>query len=109
MWSGKIRDPQTFQRRRAFYWDKPSYACLATRIPTGCEITAEKLQKTEAAEDFLFSLGFSDFRVRMMPNGAARLQLPENQLPLLMEKRAEILNELKKHYPAVLLDLEVRG
>lgn len=72
-------------------------------------ITAEKLQKTEAAEDFLFSLGFSDFRVRMMPNGAARLQLPENQLPLLMEKRAEILNELKKHYPAVLLDLEVRG
>ena len=92
-----------------FTWDKPSYACLATRIPTGCEITAEKLQKTEAAEDFLFSIGFSDFRVRMMPNGAARLQLPENQLPLLMEKRAEILNELKKHYPAVLLDLEVRG
>ncbi len=28
------------------------------RIPTGCEITAEKLQKTEAAEDFLFALGF---------------------------------------------------
>ena len=92
-----------------FTWDKPSYACLATRIPTGCEITAEKLQKTEAAEDFLFALGFHDFRVRMMPDGAARLQLPENQLSLLMEKRAEILNELKKHYPAVLLDLEVRG
>lgn len=72
-------------------------------------VTAEKLQKTEAAEDFLFSLGFSDFRVRMMPNGAARLQLPENQLSLLMEKREEILNELKKSYPAVLLDLEVRG
>ena len=87
-----------------FTWDKPSYAC-----PTGCEITAEKLQKTEKAEDFLFSLGFSDFRVRMMPNGAARLQLPENQLPLLMEKREEILDELKKSYPAVLLDLEVRG
>ena len=92
-----------------FTWDKPSYACLATRIPTGCEITAEKLQKTEKAEDFLFSLGFSDFRVRMMPNGAAPLQLPENQLPLLMEKREEILDELKKSYPAVLLDLEVRG
>ena len=82
---------------------------LSTRIPTGCEITAEKLQKTEAAEDFLFALGFHDFRVRMMPDGAARLQLPENQLPLLMEKRAELLNELKKSYPAVLLDLEVRG
>mgnify|MGYP000710741525 FL=1 len=45
----------------------------------------------------------------MMPDGAARLQLPENQLSLLMEKRAELLNELKKSYPAVLLDLEVRG
>lgn len=92
-----------------FTWDKPSYACLATRIPIGCEITAEKLQKTEAAENFLFSLGFSDFRVRMMPNGAARLQVLSSQLPLLMEKREEILNELKKSYPAVLLDLEVRG
>ncbi len=92
-----------------FTWDKPSYACLATRIPTGCEITAEKLQKTEAAENFLFSLGFSDFRVRMMPNGAARLQILFSQLPLLMEKREEVLNELKKSYPAVLLDLEVRG
>ena len=92
-----------------FTWDKPSYACLATRIPTGCEITAEKLQKTEAAENFMFSLGFSDFRVRMMPNGAARLQVPAAQLPLVMEKREEILAELKKSYPAVLLDLEVRG
>lgn len=45
----------------------------------------------------------------LVPNGQPAWQLPENQLPLLMEKRAEILNELKKHYPAVLLDLEVRG
>lgn len=92
-----------------FTWDKPSYACLATRIPTGCEITAEKLQKTEAAENFLFSLGFSDFRVRMTPDGAAKLQLPADQLPLLMEKREEVLSVLKESYPAVLLDLEVRG
>ncbi len=92
-----------------FTWDKPSYACLATRIPTGCEITAEKLEKTEAAEDFLFSLGFSDFRVRMLPDGAAKLQLPAAQLSLLMERREMILAEFKKTYPAVLLDLEVRG
>ena len=57
----------------------------------------------------MFSLGFSDFRVRMMPNGAAKLQVPAAQLPLVMEKREEILAELKKSYPAVLLDLEVRG
>ena len=46
-----------------FTWNKPAYACLATRIPTGCTITAERLSKTERAENFLMTLGFSDFRV----------------------------------------------
>ena len=41
-------------------------------------------------------------------NGAARLQLPAEQLPRLLERRAEILSELKKTYSAVVLDLEVR-
>ena len=91
-----------------FTWNKPAYACLATRIPTGEVITSASLQRTEAAEDFLHGLGFSDFRVRLF-HGGARLQMPENHLPLLMEKRQEILNELKKHYGSVLLDLEVRN
>ena len=91
-----------------FTWVKPAYACLATRIPSGDAITAEKLQKTERAEALLFSLGFRDFRVRYFA-GAARIQLPEAQLPLALERRTELLSELKKIYPAVLLDLEVRG
>lgn len=90
-----------------FTWDKPAYACLATRVPAGEPLTAEKLENTERAEDFLFSLGFTDFRVRLF-NGAARLQLPAEQLPRLLERRAEILSELKKTYSAVVLDLEVR-
>ena len=90
-----------------FTWDKPAYACLATRVPAGERLTAEKLENTERAEDFLFSLGFTDFRVRLF-NGAARLQLPAEQLPRLLERRAEILSELKKTYGAVVLDLEVR-
>ena len=93
---------------RLFTWDKPAYACLATRIPTGEKITAEKLSATESAEALLFSLGFRDFRVRYFA-GAARIQLPEAQLPLALERRTELLSELKKIYPAVLLDLEVRG
>ena len=44
--------------------DKPSYACLATRIPSGTVITEELLAKTERAETALFDMGFSDFRVR---------------------------------------------
>ena len=91
-----------------FTWDKPAYACLATRIPSGDAITAEKLLATERAEAFLFSLGLTDFRVRDY-RGAARLQSPEAQLNAVLAHRAEILQELKKDYPAVLLDLEVRG
>ena len=86
---------------RLFTWDKPAYACLATRIPTGEKITAEKLSATESA-------GFTDFRVRWYA-GAARLQFPAVQLPRVLERREEILTKLKKYYPAVLLDLEVRG
>lgn len=91
-----------------FTWDKPAYACLATRIPSGDAITTEKLLATERAEAFLFSLGLTDFRVRNY-RGAARLQFPEAQLNAVLAHRAEILQELKKDYPAVLLDLEVRG
>lgn len=91
-----------------FTWDKPAYACLATRIPAGERITREKLQKTEEAENYLFSLGLKDFRVRL-DGGKARVQVPEEGLSLIMEKRKEIVCELKKYYKGVVLDLEVRG
>lgn len=90
-----------------FTWDKPAYACLATRIPTGEPITEEKLSATEAAENFLFSIGLKDFRVRRMGT-AAKLQIPAAQLGTVMENRERILAELKRYYSAVLLDLEVR-
>ena len=90
-----------------FTHDKPAYACLATRIPAGTAITKPLLEHTEAAEEFLKSLGFSDFRIRLMGD-AARIQLPQNQLGMLMQQRQTILTELKKYYTAVLLDLEVR-
>ncbi len=90
-----------------FTHDKPAYACLATRIPTGEQITKEKLRRTEYAEGYLTRLGFRDFRVRSQGN-TAKLQLKEEDLPLLMEHREAILKELKQHYSNVLLDLEVR-
>lgn len=91
-----------------FTWNKPAYACLATRVPTGVRITEEKLQKTEAAENYLSSIGLTDFRVRLFGN-AARLQVTEKQLGLVIDKRTEILGELIKYYDAVLLDMETRG
>ena len=57
-----------------FTWDKPAYACLATRVPTGTRITPELLAATERAEGWLFSQGYTDFRVRLL-DGCARLQL----------------------------------
>lgn len=90
-----------------FTWEKPAYACLATRIPTGEPITEEKLAATEAAENYLFSLGFTDFRVRRFGE-AARLQFPPEQLPKALTKREQIVAELKRYYRAVLLDMEAR-
>ena len=46
-------------------WDKPSYACLASRFVYGEEITKEKLSMVEQAEEKLFSLGFRQVRVRI--------------------------------------------
>ena len=90
-----------------FTWDKPAYACLATRVPAGETITAEKLEKTEKAEDFLRSLGLRDFRVRLL-KGCARIQVPEGQLELVLKNRKIILEELRQWYAGVVLDLEVR-
>ena len=66
-----------------FTWEKPAYA-------------------------FLAGLGFTDFRIRMMGNGA-RLQVPGAQFAMVLAHRKEITAELKKYYGAVLLDLEERG
>lgn len=91
-----------------FTWDKPAYACLATRIPYGTQITGERLEATEAAEDFMMRLGFRDFRVRLIGDGA-KIQLREEQLPLLLAEREHVLRELKRYYKTVTLDLEVRA
>lgn len=90
-----------------FTWDKPAYACLATRIPTGEAITLEKLQRTEAAENFLSSLGFADFRVRSR-EGMAKIQVTAEDLPRIIENREAVFEELKRYYKEVTLDLEVR-
>lgn len=90
-----------------FTWKKPAYACLATRIPTGTALTQEALKKVEAAEERLFQIGFSDFRVRVF-HGAARLQFPEDQLSEAFRRREEIKSVLAPYYSQVLLDLETR-
>lgn len=91
-----------------FTWDKPAYACLATRIPTGETITEEKLARTEWAESYLMDRGFSDLRVRLLGD-CARVQLPEDQQARFLAQREEILAVLKTRYSGVLLDMEARN
>ena len=90
-----------------FTWNKPAYACLATRIPAGTAIRAADLEKVEQAEGALSALGFRDFRVRLL-DGNARIQVTEKQLALALEQRQRVLDALKPLFPAVLLDLETR-
>lgn len=90
-----------------FTWDKPAYACLATRIPTGTPIQQQTLSQVEAAEEALRRLGFSDLRVRVGEQ-AAKLQLKADQMAKAVELRERILEELSPYFDQVLLDLEAR-
>lgn len=90
-----------------FTWNKPSYACLATRVPAGEKITREKLQRVEASEKELTALGFSDFRIRLF-SGAARIQLREDQMEKAVELCGAVCQRLKPYFEIVLLDLEGR-
>ena len=90
-----------------FTWDKPAYACLATRVPTGTAITREALEKVERGENALFRLGFSDFRVRLLRD-AARIQVPADQMERALALRGEINQALEADFSAVLLDLAGR-
>ena len=90
-----------------FTWDKPTYACLATRIPTGEKITRDMLYRIEQAENRLRDMGFSDFRVRVFC-GAARVQVKANQFNDAARRREEIAKNIKPYFDTILLDTEVR-
>ena len=76
-------------------WNKPSFSCLATRFPYGEELTVEKLRRTEAAENLLADLGFTQRRVRVHGN-LARIEVLSTEIPLLLERRDMISSRLEE-------------
>jgi len=89
-------------------WDKPSFACLASRFPYGEKITDEGLRMVDAAEDYLFGLGFKQVRVRHYRN-LARIEILKEEMVRLMNGslREEVVNHLKRiGYQYVTLDLQ---
>ena len=88
-------------------WDKPAYACLATRIATGERITEEKLRITEKAEGILHDMGFRDFRVRMRGSDAL-VQIKADQHADAMRRAAEIKAAIGDMYADVRIDDDPR-
>jgi len=89
-------------------WDKPSFACLASRFPYGEEITEEGLRMVDEAEDFLFGLGFKQVRVRHYGN-LARIEILKEEMASLMNGslREKVVNHLKEiGYLYITLDLQ---
>ena len=90
-----------------FTWDKPAYACLATRVPSGQAYEAHLLKRVEHAEGALFQLGYTDFRVRVIGE-VARLQVPSDQMERAVREREQLRDALKNDFKTILLDLAGR-
>jgi uncharacterized protein len=89
-------------------WDKPSFACLASRIPYGTKITREKLRMVEQGEEYLMDLGFRQFRVRHHGDIARIEVLPEDRKRFFNEQFLDkIASKFKEiGFTYVTLDLE---
>lgn len=88
------------------FWNKPSNACLATRIPYNEPITPEKLRMIEEGEEILSSLGFSQLRLRHHGT-IARIEVPEDEFLDLIACREKITDAFRSlGFLYVTLDLK---
>ncbi|HIW35178.1 MAG TPA: ATP-dependent sacrificial sulfur transferase LarE [Candidatus Paenibacillus intestinavium] len=86
-------------------WSKPSFACLSSRIAYGEQITNEKLQKVDASERYLKSLGIRQVRVRTHQE-IARIEVELADMAILLENHAVIVAQLQHYgYKYVTMDL----
>lgn len=89
-------------------WNKPAMACLASRVPYGDKVTAEKLKMIEAAEDFLIENGFLQCRVRHH-GSVARIEVNSSYITKIAEEklRKKIIEKFKQiGFLHIALDLE---
>jgi uncharacterized protein len=90
-------------------WDKPASPCLSSRLAPGVEVTPERTARIEAAEAFLKGLGLRELRVRLHEGELARIEVPVEALPRLLEPgcREHLTARLKElGFRFVTLDLE---
>lgn len=89
-------------------WDKPSYACLASRFVYGETITPEKLSMVDRGEQFLMDLGFRQMRVRIHGSLARLEVLPEDFEKITApDMRQRVYDKMKEiGFSYVTLDLK---
>lgn len=90
-----------------FFWDKPSSACLYSRIPYGEEITEEKLSMIEQGEEFLSDLGFTQVRVRHHGT-IARIEVLLSEMPHLLEEKTQVTKAFR-HIGFSYITLDLQG
>jgi len=87
-------------------WNKPSFACLSSRIPHGTAVTVAALRQIEAAEAALKAIGFRQVRVRHHGE-VARIEVEPAEIPRLVEERGRVISALREAgYKFVSVDLE---
>ncbi len=87
-------------------WNKPSFACLSSRIPHGTEVTVEALRQIESAEAAIKALGFRQVRVRHHGE-VARIEVEPAEIARLVTERERVVGALRSAgYKFVSLDLE---
>jgi uncharacterized protein len=90
-------------------WDKPASPCLSSRLAPGVEVTPERTARVEAAEAYLRQMGLRELRVRLHEGELARVEVPGEALPRLVEPgcREKLVAYLKDlGFRFVTLDLE---
>lgn len=88
------------------FWDKPSSACLSSRIPYGMRITRDNLRMVEDAEDFLKDQGFRQLRVRWHGQ-IARIELLSQDMERALKIKDQIAKKLRElGFKYVTLDLD---
>jgi uncharacterized protein len=90
-------------------WDKPAFACLASRIPYGQRIDREKLRRIEKSEDTLRALGFRQFRVRCHEQIARIEVAPEERRRFFDEAVLDSVSQALKSQGFLYVALELEG
>jgi len=90
--SGLTKDDIRYLSRRAGLksWDRPSFACLASRFAYGQRITKKRLKAIGLAEDFIKKLGFKQLRIRFHTEKIARIEVGPEEISRFLSPKMRI-------------------